>query len=62
MLTRRSLVKVAAGLSLAAVLADSGLARAAAANLTEVSLTTPRGQSVSAALASRSWNNPHEQE
>jgi len=51
MLTRRSLVKAAAGLPLAAVLADAGLARAAAANLTTVSVTTPGGQVVSAALA-----------
>ena len=51
MLTRRSLVKAAAGLPLAAVRADVGLARAAASNLTEVSLTTPSGQSVRAALA-----------
>jgi len=37
MLTRRSLVKAAAGLPLATVLADAGLARAAASNLTKVS-------------------------
>ncbi len=51
MLTRRSLVKAAAGLPLAAVLADTGLARAAAANLAAVTLTTPGGQTVSTALA-----------
>ncbi len=40
-----------AGLPLAAILADPGLARAAAAGLQEVSLTTSGGAQVSAALA-----------
>ena len=51
MLARRSIVKAAVGLPLAAVLADAGLARAAAAGLATISLTTPGGQTVGAALA-----------
>ncbi len=51
MLSRRTLFKGAAGLPLATVLADAQLARAAAAGLTDISLTTPGGQSVTGALA-----------
>ncbi len=50
-LARRSLLTGIAGLPLAALLADSRLARAAAAALEDVKLTTPRGREVSAALA-----------
>ena len=50
--TRRELMATLAGAApLAAVLADSGLARAAAAGLEEVSLTTAGGRPVKAALA-----------
>lgn len=49
-LTRRDAVKIA-GCSLAAVLADPRLARAAAETLEEVVLTTADGRSVKAALA-----------
>jgi len=48
---RRSVLTGLAGLPLAAVLADPRLAAAAAAGLEEVSLTTPSGKSVKAALA-----------
>ena len=47
----RTIVQCAAGLPLAAVLADPNLARAAAQGLDTVSLTTPGGKAVSAALA-----------
>jgi carboxymethylenebutenolidase len=51
-LTRRTVVGgLAAGLPLAAVLADSRLARAAASALEPVTITTAGGRSVSAALA-----------
>jgi carboxymethylenebutenolidase len=49
-LTRREAVKIA-GCSLATVLADPRLARAAAETLEEVSITTADGRSVKAALA-----------
>ena len=48
---RRSVLTGLAGLPLAAVLADPRLAAAAAAGLEEVSLTTPSGKEVKAALA-----------
>lgn len=48
---RRSVLTGLAGLPLAAVLADPRLAAAAAAGLETVSLTTPSGRSVAAALA-----------
>ena len=48
---RRRILTGLAGLPLAAVLADPRLARAAAAGLDEVTLTTEGGQSVTAALA-----------
>jgi carboxymethylenebutenolidase len=48
---RRSVLTGLAGLPLAAVLADPRLAAAAAAGLEEVSLTTPSGRAVKAALA-----------
>ncbi len=48
---RRSVLTGLAGLPLAAVLADPRLAAAAAAGLETVSLTTPSGRNVSAALA-----------
>jgi carboxymethylenebutenolidase len=51
MVARRTVLKTAAGLPLAAVLADPRLARAAAEGLQEVSLTTPSGRTVNAALA-----------
>ncbi len=51
-ISRRSVIKgAAAGLPLAAVLADPGLARAAAAGLQDVTLKTAGGQTVSASLA-----------
>ena len=50
--SRRQVVKgIAAGMPLAAVLADPVLARAAARSLEQVSMTTAEGQSVIAALA-----------
>ncbi len=51
MFARRTVVKGIAGLPLAAVLADPMLAKAAADSLETVSLTTPSGRKVSAALA-----------
>ncbi len=51
MYARRTFIKGAAGLPLAAVLADPNLARAAAQELEAVALTTAGGRSVSAALA-----------
>lgn len=51
MFARRTLLQGAIGLPLAAVLADPKLARAAAAGLEIVALTTPGGQNVRAALA-----------
>ncbi|SLN32520.1 dienelactone hydrolase family protein [Oceanibacterium hippocampi] len=51
MFERRSLLKGAAGLSLAAILADPLLARAAAGALDDVSLTLPDGRTVTGALA-----------
>jgi carboxymethylenebutenolidase len=48
---RRSVLTGLAGLPLAAVLADPRLAAAATAGLEEVSLTTPSGRQVKAALA-----------
>ena len=51
MFARRTLLRGAAGLSLAAVLADPKLAQAAAAGLETVALTTPGGRKVRAALA-----------
>ena len=48
---RRSVLKGIAGLPIAAVLADPRLARAAAAGLENVSITTAGGAGVSAALA-----------
>jgi len=51
-ISRRSLVKgIASGVPLATILADPVLARAAAAGLESVSLTTEGGRSVSAAIA-----------
>ena len=51
-ISRRSLVKgIAAGVPLATILADPGLAAAVAAGLETVSLTTAGGRNVSAALA-----------
>ena len=51
-ISRRSLVKgIAGGVPLATILADPGLARAVAAGLETVSLTTAGGRNVSAALA-----------
>lgn len=49
--TRRLVLKGITGLPIAAVLADPRLARAAAAGLETVSITTPGGAGVSAALA-----------
>jgi len=50
--SRRDVVKgIASGVPLAAVLADAGLARAAASGLETVTLTTIGGRSVSGALA-----------
>jgi carboxymethylenebutenolidase len=51
MYSRRSMIKGAAGLPLAAILADPALAQAVAAGLQEVSLTTKGGLNVKAALA-----------
>ena len=51
MLARRSIVTGVAGLPLAGILANPTLARAAAAGLTEVSITTAGGKTVKAALA-----------
>ena len=51
MYARRTLIKGAAGLSLAAVLADPRLAKALAEGLETVSITNAQGRSVSAALA-----------
>ena len=51
MYARRTVIKGVASLSLAAVLADPQLARAAAAGLKSVTLKTAGGHSVSAALA-----------
>lgn len=51
MFARRDVIKGAATLPLAAVLADPALARAAAATLDEVRLTTAGGKDVSAAVA-----------
>jgi carboxymethylenebutenolidase len=51
MLDRRTVLKTAAGLPLAAVLADPALTRAVAADLDEVSLTLPDGRTVGASLA-----------
>lgn len=48
---RRSVLAGLAGMPLAAVLADARLAAAVAATLEEVSLTTPSGRQVKAALA-----------
>ncbi|MBB4266353.1 dienelactone hydrolase family protein [Roseospira visakhapatnamensis] len=48
---RRAMVKGLAGVSFAAILADPVLARAAAEETDEVSLTLPSGRTVSAALA-----------
>lgn len=48
---RRTVVKGLAGASFAAILADPGLARAAAEETDHVSLTLPSGRTVSAALA-----------
>ena len=50
-LARRKVLGSIAGLPLAAVLADPRLARAAAAGLTDLTLTTQGGRSVNAALA-----------
>ena len=50
-LARRQVLGSLAGLPLAVVLADPRLARAAAAGLTDVTLTTKGGRSVNAALA-----------
>ena len=50
-LARRSFVASLAGLPLAAVLADPRLARAAAAGLEDISLTTQGGRNVKASLA-----------
>lgn len=51
MLARRTVLKGAASLPLAAILADPMLARAAAHGLQDVSITTAGGRSVNAALA-----------
>ena len=51
MVARRAVIKGVASLPLAAVLADAGLAQAAAARLETVSLTTAGGRWVAAALA-----------
>lgn len=51
MYARRTVLKGAAGLSLATILADPMLASAAAADLEKISITTQGGRSVSAALA-----------
>ncbi|MDP6621404.1 MAG: hypothetical protein QF754_03940 [Alphaproteobacteria bacterium] len=51
MYARRTFIKGAASLPLAAVLADPTLARAAAQALETVTMTTVGGRSVSAALA-----------
>ena len=48
---RRSVIKGLAGMPLAAVLADPLIARAVAAGLKTVSITTPSGRKVSAAFA-----------
>jgi len=50
-IARRTVLAGLAGVSLSAILADPGLARAAASGLETVNLTTDGGRSVSAALA-----------
>ena len=50
-IARRTVLAGLAGVSLSAILADPGLARAAASGLETVSLTTDGGRSVGAALA-----------
>jgi carboxymethylenebutenolidase len=51
MVARRAVLKTAAGLPLAAVLADPLIARAVAQGLDDVSLALPSGRTVAAALA-----------